>query len=86
MAKSGGPRKSCVSCGKDIHARTTTCPHCQAGQPIKGKGKKPADAPQTAPDAPGSELQGITDVFDLCKRMGSEKVKALIGLFERAKG
>jgi predicted ATP-dependent serine protease len=35
--KRGAPSKTCIKCGKTIHARTTNCPHCHEWQPVKEK-------------------------------------------------
>lgn len=72
--KSGGPQKTCVKCGKSIHARTTKCPHCKAEQPIKAKSAKPKKVK-------GQDLTGIVEKIQ--ELGGLSAIKSAVADYER---
>jgi hypothetical protein len=56
--KPGGPQKTCVKCGKSMHARQKACPFCNAEQPVKAKAamtvRKPKGAAQSTNGVSGA--------------------------------
>lgn len=83
--KRAAPEKPCIKCGKGIHARTMTCPHCGAEQP-----KKEASSPKKAKGGAGSAVASLLLVGKLAGELGglerllevTEKIEALGGCGE----
>lgn len=77
MAKRGAPSKTCIKCGKSIHARSKTCPHCSAKQPSKAaaaakpgakRSRRPTARKQSTEVGPltpehAKDLSAVVDTF-----------------------
>ena len=95
--KRGMPTKTCVKCGKKIHARKAVCPKCGAEQPkpekavtakpAAGKTRKPAAAKRrrrraVAKPAPG----GLPEAIGFVRQVGGlDQAKDLLNQIDEIK-
>lgn len=63
--KRAAPEKDCVKCGKGIHARVMTCPHCGTEQPKKEKPEVSAK-----PKPKGSSSGAVANLILVAKLAG----------------